>query len=124
MSRAHRELYVYYRVAARDLASALRIVEEAHARLRAQHPTLGTRVLRRAAEAIADDVTLMEIYRADVGIDALAVRREVPARGGADRKELQRSEVGGGGGIEPRPAVVAEPCGGELVKRMSNPKLH
>src|SRR5205823_7006651 len=76
-----------------------------------------------AANAEGVEVAAGEVFRedvrgagADVGIDALAARREVPARGGADRKELQRSEVGGGGRIEPRPAVVAEPGRGELVR--------
>ena len=69
MSHARRELYVYYRVATRDLAAALRIVERAHDDLRLQYPGLFARVLRRADEPAIDDVTLMEIYRADEGID-------------------------------------------------------
>jgi uncharacterized protein DUF4936 len=69
VSRARRELYVYYRVATRDLPAALRIVEQAQHRLHVQCPTLFARVLRRADEPAIDDVTLMEIYRADEGID-------------------------------------------------------
>lgn len=75
MSRACRELYVYYRVATSDLPAALRIVEQARHQLHAQCPTLLARVLRRADEPATDNVTLMEIYRADEGIDDTLQRR-------------------------------------------------
>jgi hypothetical protein len=72
---ARRELYVYYRVGTRELPRALRVVEQAHAQLRAQCPSLRACVLRRSAEAGSASVTLMEIYRADEGIDDALQRR-------------------------------------------------
>ena len=75
MSHARRELYVYYRVATRDLAAALRIVERAHDDLRLQYPGLFARVLRRADDSAGHSVTLMETYRADDGIDDTLQRR-------------------------------------------------
>jgi quinol monooxygenase YgiN len=75
VSRACRELYVYYRVGTGDLTAALRLIEQARALLQAEHPNLTARVLRRADEPDGDSVTLMETYRAKDGIDAAMQRR-------------------------------------------------
>ena len=75
MSAARRELYVYYRVGAHDLARAMRIVEQAQSDLRADYPGLVVRLLRRVDETVSDSVTLMEVYRTDDGVDDTVQRR-------------------------------------------------
>lgn len=76
------QLYVYYRVAAargREAAAAARILQQ---ELVAQHAGLRCGVLQRVDEA-ADDVTLMETYTHDSGIDATlvqAIERRAQAR--------------------------------------------
>jgi quinol monooxygenase YgiN len=75
VSRARRELYVYYRVGTGDVTAALRLIEQAQALLQAEHPNLTARLLRRADEPEGDSVTLMETYRAKDGIDAALQRR-------------------------------------------------
>ena len=69
-----RELFVYYRVRAADAAAAQAAVQRFQAQLRAQHPQLITRLLRRP-DAIDGRQTWMETYATDpqhdrVGIDA------------------------------------------------------
>ncbi|HWH84623.1 MAG TPA: DUF4936 family protein [Burkholderiaceae bacterium] len=65
-----RELFVYYRVREADAPAAARIAREFQARLRAQHPALLTRLLRRP-QAADGFVTWMEVYAAAPdGIDA------------------------------------------------------
>jgi hypothetical protein len=76
VSSSGSEVYVYYRVAAADVARARQLVERFQQRLRSQQPLLSTRVLRRAGEVAADEVTLMEIYRVEHGIDD-ALQRQI-----------------------------------------------
>jgi hypothetical protein len=64
VSAPRRELYVYYRVTAAAWQAALAAVRHHQQRLRAEHPGLAARVLRRAEEQ-ADAITLMEVYRFD-----------------------------------------------------------
>jgi hypothetical protein len=74
------ELYVYYRVVHADVARARQLVESFQQRLMSEQPALSARVLRRTDAAAANDVTLMEVYRAESAIDdALEQRIETAA---------------------------------------------
>ncbi len=77
MSDARRELYVYYRVVPAQWRDAARAVAQWQQQMRASHPGLVARVLRRP-ETHDDAVTLMEVYRgpctADAGFEALIAR--------------------------------------------------
>lgn len=69
MTPAGRRLYVYYRVPPAALAQTVAVVRTMQARLRAAHPGLATELLRRPPQAGAE-VTLMEVYSAEAGVDA------------------------------------------------------
>jgi hypothetical protein len=64
---AGRELYVYWKTTAPDVATAT--VRALHDALRAAEPSLETHLLQRESDATAA-ATLMEIYRRPGGIDA------------------------------------------------------
>ena len=65
------ELYVYYRVARPDRATAARAVHGVQSRWCAQHPGLRARLLQRAdRDAAGDLVTLMETYAQPGGLSA------------------------------------------------------
>lgn len=67
------ELYVYYRAATADAAAVLAAVGQAQQQLRAEHPHLQARLLRRPQPT--DGLhTWMEVYRwQPVGVDPPAV---------------------------------------------------
>lgn len=68
-----RELYVYYRVPRATVVSAHAAVTAAQAALRADHPGLLARLLRRDGALPADAQTWMETYTRPVsaaGVDA------------------------------------------------------
>lgn len=67
-------LFVYYRVRREHLTDAVTAVRALHARWQAQDGTLRCELLRRTDDGGAD-VTLMETYRRDAGVDAAARRR-------------------------------------------------
>ncbi len=67
---APRQLFIYWRVAAADLAAARRAVLELQQRLRLQHPAVQPSLLLRDDPAGLDEATLMEIYASHDGIDA------------------------------------------------------
>ena len=78
-----RELFIYYRIATSDAATAHEIVTAFQARLRTRHPGLTARLLRRPEEHLGRQ-TWMETYKhpAAGGIDdALAadIEREALA---------------------------------------------
>ncbi len=65
-----RRLFVYYRIAAADLDTAVAAVKTLHAALRTEQPALRCEVLRRPRVDAAGLLTLMEAYTADnTGID-------------------------------------------------------
>lgn len=65
-----REVFVYYRVRAEDLAAVGAAVDALHARWRELHPGLACTRLRREAEpdASLQAVTLMEVFTAPQGV--------------------------------------------------------
>lgn len=56
-----RELFIYYRIRADDARAALEVAQALQARLRAQHPGLTARLLRRPEDQDRQQ-TWMEIY--------------------------------------------------------------
>jgi hypothetical protein len=69
VSDARRELYVYYRVAHANWCDAAHAVAQWQQQLRASHPGLVARVLRRP-ETHDNAVTLMEVYAGSGTLDA------------------------------------------------------
>ena len=67
--QAQRRLYVYYRVAERDLAAVRAAAQAMQAELSARHHGLRAELLRRPGSASDGQVTLMEIYASDGGVD-------------------------------------------------------
>lgn len=74
---APREIYVYYRVARADVTVAAGKVRAMQAGLRASHPGLQARLLRRPVTA-ADLQTWMEVYSIEGGVGE-ALQREIEA---------------------------------------------
>ena len=64
MPLGQRQLFIYWRVASRDLPTALHAVREWQAGLIAQHPTLRCGLYQRIDAAQAD-ATVMESYAID-----------------------------------------------------------
>lgn len=68
----NRELYIYWKLAPRNMASATANLQRWHEDLRTRHPGLRVRVLSRAdsGQESPSQSTLMEIYQTPGGIDA------------------------------------------------------
>ncbi len=75
-----RELFIYYRIRAGDAVAALAAAESMQAQLRAGHPGLEARLLRRP-ESEAGRETWMECYRGVEGSAALVAAIERAAAG-------------------------------------------
>ena len=75
-----RRIYVYYRIAQADLDAVREKVLALQARLCADHAGLRAELLRRP-EAAEGQLTLMEIYVCEQGIDA-ALQAAIEAAGG------------------------------------------
>jgi len=84
MPLGKRQLFIYWRVAARDLPTALHAVREWQAGLIAQHPTLRCGLYQRV-DAAQTDATVMESY---------AIESAQPHRG-IDEALLQLIAQGG-----------------------------
>ena len=65
----NRRIYVYYRIAQTDLYAVRETVQALQARLCADHAGLRAELLRRP-EAAEGQLTLMETYACEQGIDA------------------------------------------------------
>ncbi len=63
-----RELFVYWRLARHDLATARPAMQRFQAGLEAEWPGLVARLYERADDTGSDDATLMETYARDGGI--------------------------------------------------------
>jgi hypothetical protein len=84
--------YVYYRVAAADVAAAVAAVIAAQAVLRARHRGLWTECLRRSGER-EGHVTLMEVYGFADGHDAASIEAEAAAASGRWRQGERHIEA-------------------------------
>jgi hypothetical protein len=85
-----RELYVYYRVGGRDVTAARRDIAALQAALRAAHPGLLTRLLRRP-DAQDGVETWMEVYTrpaSAAGVD-LGMQADIEARAAAHCAHLE-----------------------------------
>ncbi|MDQ6628852.1 MAG: DUF4936 family protein [Pseudomonadota bacterium] len=67
-----RELYIYYRVRSSATAEAKQAVAAMQRELRASHPGLQTRLLRRSEQAPASE-TWMEVYASNCTAEAVVI---------------------------------------------------
>ena len=79
MACGERQLFIYYRVAERELAAACAAVTLAQQALRARHAGLLTQLLRRPAASAEGERTVMEIYAVDARVSPAGVGEALQA---------------------------------------------